>query len=620
MRAMRSATSRWLGAVGAHVWAAIVAAVCGAGLGIVLLTAAWSEVGHAQSAGALVFRLRLAPSTRAKMDALGLARPLKGRVFVLLSRDLSQEPRAQVGVSGIPLWGMDVDGLDDQAIELAVGSASVRGYPVSQPLDLPAGRYRAQAFLNVYTRFARADGHDLWLHHDRGEGQDLWRAPGNAYSAPVTIELGASRGGVFELVLDEVLPPIEAVPPGGVLDQGNPVDTEHVKFVKIRSERLSRFWGQPMYLGANVLLPRDYARGGGSRYPTIFLQGHFPGRAAPFGFQEPGAGGASVAHALASSGQVSGAGASPARRFSEYWLSDAAPRLAVVTIRDANPYYDTSYSVNSSNVGPYGDAITRELLPYLERQFRLVSADWGRVVAGGSTGGWEAMALQVFYPNLFAGAWSWCPDSLDFRHHQVVNIYDDRNAYVGGTSWVPVERPNTRAVDGNVLTTIRQENAFEATVGPHHRSGGQWAIWEAVFGPTGEDGYPQPLWDPDSGAIDTRVADAWRQRFDLSEYLRREWPRLAGRLAGRLHVAVGDMDTYFLEQGVYAFEERLRSLSPPAHATFEYGARKPHCWTGASPSGNGADLSDAEFVGVAARFMAERAPRGVDLSWMSPPQ
>jgi hypothetical protein len=607
--------------LGARLRAAFVAAACSTGLGIVLLASAWSEIGRAQSADPIVFRLRLAQSARAQMDALGLTLPVKGRVFVLLSRDLSQEPRTQVGMSGIPLWGMDVDGFGDQAVEVAVGGANVRGYPVSRPVDLPAGRYRAQAFLNVYTRFSRADGHELWLHHDRGEGQDLWTAPGNAYSVPVTLDLAAARGGSFELVLDKVVPPIEAVPPDGVLDQGNPVDTEHVKFVKIRSELLSRFWGRPMYVGANVLLPRDYARGGASRYPTIYLQGHFPGRAAPFGFQEPGAGGGSAASPSSPSGaQVSGARVSRGRGFSDFWLSGAAPRLVVVTIRDANPYYDTSYSVNSDNVGPYGDAITRELMPYLERQFRLVSADWGRVVAGGSTGGWEAMALQVFYPNLFAGAWSWCPDSLDFRHHQVVNIYDDRNAYAGGTSWVPVERPNSRAVDGNVLTTIRQENAFEATIGPHHRSGGQWAIWEAVFGPTGEDGYPQPLWDPETGAIDTRVAEAWRQRSDLSEYLRREWSRLASRLAGRLHVAVGDMDTYFLEQGVYAFEERIRTLSPPANATFEYGARKPHCWTGASPSGSGVDLSDAEFVAVAARFIAARAPRDSDLSWMTLPR
>lgn len=599
---------------------AIVSAGCWVGLGVVLLASVWSGIGRAQSADALVFRLRLAPSTRAQMDALGLRRPHKGRVFVLLSRNLSQEPRAQVGVSGIPLWGMDVEGFGDQAVEVVVGGPGVRGYPVAKPVDLPAGRYRAQAFLNVYTRFARADGHELWLHHDRGEGQDLWRAPGNAYSAPVTLDLGA-RGGSFELVLNEVVPPIEVVPPGGVLDQGNPVDTEHVKFVKIRSELLSRFWGRPMYIGANVLLPRDYyARGGAFRYPTIYLQGHFPGRAAPFGFQEPGAGGGSATSSPSSSGgQVGAAHASRGRGFSDFWLSDASPRMVVVTIRDANPFYDTSYSVNSNNVGPYGDAITRELMPYLEQQFRLVAADWGRVVAGGSTGGWEAMALQVFYPNLFAGAWSWCPDSLDFRHHQVVNIYEDRNAYVGGTPWVPVERPNSRAVDGNVLTTIRQENAFEATVGPRHRSGGQWAIWEAVFGPTGEDGYPQPLWDPDTGTIDSRVAEAWRQRFDLSEYVRREWSRLAPRLAGRLHVAVGDMDTYFLEQGVYAFEERIRTLSPPSNATFEYGARKPHCWTGASPSGNGLDLSDAEFVAVAARFIAAHAPRDAERSWMTVP-
>lgn len=580
-----------------------------AGMAVVLSALALVGGDHRvdAQAGSFVFRLRLTEAALSTMATLGVEAPLRGRLFLLVSRDESREPREQVGVSGIPFWGLDVERMAARPIELRSGAGGhtpqLRGYPLATMAELPAGRYRVQAFFNVYTRYTRADGFELWLHHDRGEGQDLWRSPGNAYSAPTQVTLDPAKGGSFDLTLDRVVAPLETIPPAGVLDQGNPVDSEHVKFVKIRSERLSRFWGRPMYVGANVLLPRDYGRDASIRYPVIYLQGHFPGRNAPFGFREPGP------RPESSSGET--------RRFTDFWLSDGAPRVVVVTIRDANPFYDTSYSVNSANVGPYGDAITQELMSYLEGHFRLAPARWARVLAGGSTGGWEAMALQVFYPTLFAGAWSWCPDSLDFRHHQVVNVYDDPNAYEAGTEWVRVERPNSRSVDGNVLTTIRQENAFEAAVGPRHRSGGQWAIWEAVFGPTAEDGYPQPLWNPDTGVIDKTVAASWRERFDLSEYIRREWRRLAPLLGGRLHVAVGDADTYYLEQGVYAFEERLRTLDPPTGARFEYGPRKPHCWIGSSPSGSGADLTLEEFVVEAARYMADQAPAGADRRWHS---
>lgn len=551
------------------------------------------------------FRIRLEPSAQRRMAELGIEAPVTGRVFVILSRDLSAEPRLAVGVSGNPVWGRDVESLSDMPVDVVPGTQGVRGYPLQSTADVPAGRYRVQAFLSAYTRYSRADGHTLWLHHDRGEGQDLWRSPGNVHSVAATIDFDPASPRLYELVLDQVIPPVEPVPPDGVLDQGNPVDSTHVKFVKLRSERLSRFWGRPMYLGANVLLPRDYARAGTARYPTIYLQGHFPGGRAPFGYAE-----GDQSRSSGTPGTGRGADA-----FSNFWRADQSPRVVVVTIRDANPYYDTSYSVNSPNLGPYGDAITQELIPYLEQQFRLVPEPWARVLAGGSTGGWEAMAMQLLYPTLFGGVWSWCPDSLDFRHHQVVNIYDDDNAYEARAGWQRVERPNTRGVDGNVLTTIRQENAFEAAVGPHHRSGGQWAVWEAVFGPTGEDGYPQPLWNPDSGAIDRRVARAWAERYDLSLLIQREWPRLTRFLTGRLHVAVGDMDTYFLEQGVYAFEDRVRGLTPPARATFEYGRRKPHCWTGASPADPSRDLSDREFVERAAKFMADQAPVGSALGW-----
>lgn len=534
----------------------------------------------------LRFEVSLAPAAEAAIGELGLETPVHGRAYVLVSRDTVREPRHQVGVAGVPLWGVDVEGLMGGGSVVIGDGDPVRGYPFRRLAELPAGEYQVQAFLNVYTTFHRADGHVVRLHQDAGDGQDPWVSPGNAHSKVRRMRLDPAAGGTIRLTLSEVIPPIDPVPPGGTMQQGNPTDTEQVKHVKIRSELLSRFWGRDMYIGANVLLPRDYDARSDKRYATLYHLGHFPGGRAPFGF---------------------GAGARNRGRgegFDEFWMSPAAPDLVVVTIRDANPYYDTSYSVNSANVGPYGDAIRTELIPYLEREFRLDPSPEARVLAGGSTGGWEALALQIFYPNDFAGAWGWCPDAVDFHHYQIVDIYGDDNAYVLDRGWLEVERPGMRRADGLMLYTMRDENHLELAVGSHSRSGGQWAIWEAVYGPVGDDGYPARIWDPVTGEIDRAVAEYWRANYDLTEHLRRHWPEIGARLAGRLHVSVGDMDNFYLELAVYRMQALLESMTDPvADATFEYGRRQPHCWIGHSRERPGEEMSNAEFVRLVSRYL-----------------
>lgn len=532
----------------------------------------------------LRFEVSLAPAAEAAIRELGLETPVHGRAYVLVSRDSAREPRRQVGVAGVPLWGLDVEGLVGGGSVVIEDGAAVWGYPLRRIADLPAGDYYVQAFLNVYTTFHRSDGHVVRLHQDAGDGQNPWISPGNAHSEVVPLRLDPPAGGTIRLTLGEVIPPIDPVPSGGTMQQGNPQDTEQVKYVKIRSELLSRFWGRDMYIGANVLLPRDYHTRPDKRYATLYHLGHFPGGRAPFNF--------------GARAQGRGAG------FDEFWMSPAAPELAVVAIRDANPYYDTSYSVNSANVGPYGDAIRTELIPYLEREFRLEPSPDARVLAGGSTGGWEALALQIFYPDDFAGAWGWCPDAVDFRHYQIVDIYNDDNAYVLDRGWLQVERPGMRRADGLVLYTMRDENYLELAVGSRSRSAGQWAIWEAVYGPVGDDGYPARIWDPVTGDIDRAVADHWRENYDLTEHLRRHWPEIGPRLAGRLHVTVGDMDNYYLELAVYRMQALLESVTdPPADATFEYGRREGHCWIGHSRERPGEGMSNAEFVRMVGEYL-----------------
>jgi len=562
----------------------------------------------------LRFKLTLSPAAEAGIRALGLETPVHGRAYVIVTRDDRREPRQQVGVAGVPFWGRNVGSWQAGGSLTIEDADDVLGYPLHHLADLPAGNYSVQAFLNVYTTFQRADGHTVSLHQDQGEGQVPWRSPGNAYSQVQRVRLDPATGGTVALELSDVIQPPDPAPAGGTLQQGNPQDRPHVRFVKIRSELLSKFWGRDMYLGANVLLPRDYESQPGRRYPAIYLQGHYPGSGAPFGFgavrRRPSGGGAGApgggvapSTAGAGGGAATPAGGAPPQAsqnpFDAFWLSDTAPPLIAISIRDANPFYDTSYSVNSANLGPYGDAIVQELIPYLEREFRLIPEREARVLAGGSTGGWEALAMQVFYPDEFGSAWGWCPDPVDFHYYQIVDVYDDANAYALDRGWLKVERPGMRRPDGNVMYTMRDENLFEQTVGTRGRSAGQWAIWGAVFGPVADDGYPRPIWDPFSGVIDRETASYWQQHYDLTDYLRRNWGTLGPMLSGRLHVAVGAADSYYLEEAAHLLQQFLDSTGdPPADATFEYGARQPHCWIGYSREQPGQDLGQAEFVQI----------------------
>ena len=232
-----------------------------------------------------------------------------------------------------------------------------------------------QGFVNVYSQFKRADGHVVWMHDDRWEGQHWTRSPGNLFSAPKKIKLDSVNGYSVKLVCDQVIPDI-VVPP----------DTAFVKRIKFQSQLLTKFWGRPIYLGATILLPRDYEKST-AQYPVLYEQGHFS-LAAPLRFDTD-------------------------KDLQAQWLRDDFPRMMVVTMQHPNPYFDDSYVVNSVNVGPYGDAVMQELIPEIEKRFRPWQP-WARVLSGGSTGGWESMALQILHPDSFGGTWSCCNQSLDF--------------------------------------------------------------------------------------------------------------------------------------------------------------------------------------------------------------
>ena len=560
-------------------------------LKIFLTTILFSQITLSDESG-IVFRTYFTTEVAESIQQFGHEIPVTGRAFVIISRDDRREPRLQVHVTGPQLFGKNIYYVEpNQPIMFRENDKDITGHPNTHFSGIEPGYYYVQTFLTVYTTFERADGHGVELFLDTGAGgpQRMFASPGNVHSDVQKLYIDPSEDIIFEIELNNVIPPLQPPEAGDVLQQGNPPDTEWVQYVKMKSELLTEFWGRPMYIGANVLLPKGYDENTDTRYPVIYYMGHFPGARAPFGFRERFD------------------GSERFEEFFEFWKSDDAPRLIAVSIRDANPYFGTSYSVNSQNVGPYGDAITKELIPFLEEEFRMSREPRARVLAGGSTGGWEALALQVWYPEFFGGTWSWCPDPVDFNHFQLVNIYEDDNAYYNRRNWIKTGRPSNRSVDGNINYTIKQELNWERALGTNSRSGRQWAIWEAVFSPVGPDGYPVPIWDPVTGEIDTIVAEYWRENYDIHHYIRENWHTIGEHLRGKIHIATGDMDNYYLELAVYLLEEFLNETdNPPAEAVIEYGRRQQHCWIGESPDRPGEELTYAEFVRIVAEYLRER--------------
>jgi len=296
------------------------------------------------------------------------------------------------------------------------------------------------------------------------------------------------------------------------------------------------------------------------------------------------------------------------------WTGPGFPRVIKVNIQHANQYYDDSYAVNSANLGPWGDAINDELLPYIESTYRGLGP-WARAVYGGSTGGWEALATQVLWPDAYNGAYANCPDPIDFHAYETIDIYHDANAFYASGFWRRTPRPEERDYLGRVRATVEDANTKELVLGTHSRSGGQWDIWEAVFSPAGADGYPARIFDKRTGAIDTAVAAYWREHYDLVHIMRRDWATLGPKLQGKLHFNVGLSDNFFLNDAVYLAQDLLsRSTSPRSDATFAYGLRDEHCWSGDPTVPNAVSrlTYDTRFIPEMAKHWVATAPKGAD--------
>ncbi|UAL10943.1 hypothetical protein [Caulobacter segnis] len=565
-------------------------------------------------AGALVLPLAAlaAPTVEVSFPKAMSAAPLDGRLLLLLSNDPSAEPRTQIwfDLKTQMVFGQNVQGLAPGAAVTVDDKAF--GWPVKSLSGVKPGKYRLQVVLNRYETFKRSDGSVVSLPPDQGEGQHWNTKPGNLYSTPVEVEIGANGEFVgaakVAVSLDQKIPEI-----------ARPADTPYIKHVRIKSELLSKFWGRPMYLGAHVLIPEGFETHPNARYPLMVFHGHYPDDFGGFRTTPPDPDlkpDYSDRFHLAGYNRIQ---QQEAYDFYRQWTGPNFPRFLAIEIEHANPYYDDSYAVNSANLGPYGDAINKELIPAIEKQFRGIGQGWARFTYGGSTGGWEALATQVFYPDMYNGAFAACPDPISFRQYTTIDLYRDDNAYVLKGANRSIERAGYRNYLGEVFATQRDVNTYELALGDRGRSGEQYDIWQAVYGPQGPDGYPKPIFDKVTGQIDRSVADYWREHYDLTHIIQRDWKTLWPKLQGKIHVYVGRGDNYFLNNSVYVAEEVFNGLKdPPYGGEVAYGDKDEHCWNGAKDLPNAISRLryNTIYLPKILKRIEDTAPPGADLkSW-----
>jgi hypothetical protein len=443
------------------------------------------------------------PTFRVTLDRAAARQPQTGRLVIYLIRDGAAVEPGAVPADGPfwdapqPMYGIDVTNLlPGTHIDIVQPEDS---FPVAMA-ELPPGRYRAQAVLDVRSQ------HSKWKLE-----------PGNLFSDPIEFTLaGEDDAAVHELRLTSVIPE-RAVPEIG-----------GVEVIEVRSRILSLFHGHDVHLRATVVLPRD----------------HNPERQYPAVYEVPGFGG----DHFRAFGYVLERSNAP----------EDSPEAALATdafwiVLDPESANGHTLFADSANNGPRGQALIEELIPALEARYNLIGAPSARLLRGHSSGGWSTIWLAITYREVFGAAWSTAPDPVDFRRFQLVNIYDDHSMYIADDQEIPSYRD-----DGRVRMSIREEGLMEQVLGRDGTSAQQWASWQAVFGPRRPLGGPVLLYDPMTGEIDHRIAAEYR-RFDIAEHLRAR-PEAADVFRRCVRLIIGDRDSYYLEEAVKLLKHDLEQM------------------------------------------------------------
>jgi len=386
--------------------------------------------------------------------------------------------------------------------------------------NIPEGQYRVQL---------------LW---DQDQSESSINAPGNIYSKELNIML--DQPIEVKISLSEII--------------GQPEIVQHslVREINLKSDTLSKWWGKEVIVNASVLLPGRYSENRNEAYPICYYISGYGGRYTRI-------------NNLISD-----------KDFMDWWLSDEAPQIILVYLDGEGPFGD-SYQVDSENNGPYGYNLTHELIPYIESKFRGGNSPETRFTYGCSTGGWVSLALQLFYPDVFNGCFSYSPDPVDFRHLLLTNIYKDKNAFVNEYGY---QQPVRRLSNGKPQISMKDWIQFENVISSSNsyiNSGFQFGAYSAVFGPRGKSGLPVPLFDPFTGKIDQEVAESWA-KYDLKLYCEKNWEELGPKIQGKIYIWMGDMDSYHLNFATRAFDQFLKSTeNPKSDAIVEFSPMDLHC-------------------------------------------
>lgn len=452
----------------------------------------------------------------------GLTQPASGRLLLFATAAAPAMAAAKDG----QVDEVDVDPLHPDQTSVAAREVSrlEPGRTVNIDADdlafpagysqLPPGDYLMQAVLDT--------NHDYNYHG---------RSAGDLVSKVVKIHLPTTTLATFDLV-DTVPPRAPWNFPKGAMSDTSVRHLDEAKAhatpIDFSSRLLGAFWGRPIKMRGWVLTPPGYDKDQ-QRYPTVY---------ATHGY------GGDWISLSANAAMVYGA-------MAEHQM----PPMIWVFL-DESSATGTHEFADSVNNGPWGEALTTELIPQLEKTWRMDGKSSGRFLSGHSSGGWATLWLQTRYPKVFGGTWSTSPDPSDFHDFTGVDLYaPNANVYrkADGSAY-PLVRDHDK-----VLGTFEGFSRLERVFGPY---GGQMASFEWVFSPRGPDGRPLPMFDRDTGAVNADVVAYWRDHYDIANRLQREWPQLKPDLDGKIHIAVGTADTFYLDGAAH----RLKAVLDGLHA------------------------------------------------------
>ncbi len=436
--------------------------------------------------------------------------PKNGRLFLLFSKEKPTEIFRGIPYPDLkmnPIFGIDVFEWVANS-KLHIKGEECYGFPINHMADIPEGDWYVYAVFKSSTKsLAQMEDEKI-------------------YSDPTLITINQTHE------LQRIKLNLNRKTDNALL----PTDRKYFKYETISSNSLTEFWKTPMSVRCQVVLPNSYYTEVEREYPVLIMIGGF---------------GARYYNKVIGEKEL---------------LSPNTPQMIIVLLDSKAPFGD-SYQINSANNGSYGDALVKEIIPFIESKYRCIGDPNSRFLTGTSTGGWSSLALQIFYPDFFNGVWSTCSDPVDFRQMELINIYEDKNAFVNRYG---IERPAMRDINGEPRYTLRTEVWAENILGTdnsYHSSGGQWGSWNAVFSPKDTlTGMPKMIFDAETGEIDRDVAEAWK-KYDLRLYLSDNWEEIGHKLDGKLHIWMGTADSYYLNNAMALFDRFLESTSNPKSDT-----------------------------------------------------